>query len=379
VGKERGGGCRAGTVCGRNSESCHFSPEGPHSFSRPWATPPENVRPPPPWQAQGASAGAAENSNFKLRNCLRAHSKRYFGRPRRSACRFSLAHMAAPSQPDRSRRSAAPYDRPTVRQFDYGIVEHLELELSWLQSNNSCPAVVYMLVVRKSHHLEEPRTALYKVEMRPASRLCVRLCHSQAALVDVAAARSELQAFTRAASPADRSWLRGELASDHAGEAGAVSIYRGAASALALLRPGDTQAFDFVRGHLDAEEQHLALFEALLPPSGRSSLTPMWRLAGFALGFAPTALGGSTGLYVTVAAVEAFVEEHYAQQTNSKALRDSCPSLVALLEHCAAEETHHKEDAASRAGLAVQSVTARAWAVVVDGGSRAAVAMARRV
>ncbi len=170
----------------------------------------------------------------------------------------------------------------------------------------------------------------------------------------------------------------GELASDHAGETGAVFIYRGAAAAL-QLRARDAAAASFVAQHEATEAQHLAYFESLLPVAHRSALLPAWKAAGFALGFLPTALGGSRWLYVTVEAVEAFVEEHYAAQTSNAELRRACPALVALLEHCAAEETHHKQDAASRAGGLGNTHAARAWAAVVDGGSRAAVALARRL
>lgn len=119
--------------------------------------------------------------------------------------------------------------------------------------------------------------------------------------------------------------------------------------------------------------------EALLPQRHQSALVPAWKAAGFALGFLPTVLGGSRWLFSTVQAVETFVEEHYAQQTSNEELRATCPSLVSLLESCAADEVHHKEDAAARAGGLGETVPGIAWALVVDTGSRAAVALARVV
>ncbi len=72
---------------------------------------------------------------------------------------------------------------------------------------------------------------------------------------------------TQAAPPAAARWLAGELSSDHAGETGAVFIYRGAAAALRLrarVTADDAAAAAFVRAHCATEEAHLALFDALL-------------------------------------------------------------------------------------------------------------------
>ena len=60
-------------------------------------------------------------------------------------------------------------------------------------------------------------------------------------------------------------WLERELRSDHAGETGAVSIYRGV---LAVSK--DVVVRDFARRHLETEAVHLALMEEILPPAHRS-------------------------------------------------------------------------------------------------------------
>mmetsp|Transcript_50165 Transcript_50165/g.166117 ORF Transcript_50165/g.166117 Transcript_50165/m.166117 type:complete len:104 (+) Transcript_50165:536-847(+) len=103
----------------------------------------------------------------------------------------------------------------------------------------------------------------------------------------------------------------------------------------------------------------------------------MWRAAGFALGFAP-ALVSDRALFKTVEAVETFVEEHYGEQIGPLKVHGRCPQLVALLEHCCADEVHHKEDAARRAG-AHESLLERAWMAVVRFGSAVAAEAARRV
>ena len=75
-------------------------------------------------------------------------------------------------------------------------------------------------------------------------------------------------------------WLERELRSDHAGETGAVWIYRGviAARPELILR-------QFCLRHLETEKRHLEKMNMLLEPKSRSALLPLWRAAGFLTGF----------------------------------------------------------------------------------------------
>lgn len=59
------------------------------------------------------------------------------------------------------------------------------------------------------------------------------------------------------------------------------------------------------------EEQHLKYMCEVLPPQQRSLFIPVWRVAGWVLGWLPTIVGGERWLFVTVDAVETFVDEHY--------------------------------------------------------------------
>ncbi|MEM7610905.1 MAG: demethoxyubiquinone hydroxylase family protein [Pseudomonadota bacterium] len=68
--------------------------------------------------------------------------------------------------------------------------------------------------------------------------------------------------------------LARELRSDHAGETGAVWIYRGL---LAASRNPELRAF--AEEHFEAERQHLAFFESWLPARFKTRLTPLWRRA----------------------------------------------------------------------------------------------------
>ena len=97
-------------------------------------------------------------------------------------------------------------------------------------------------------------------------------------------------------------WLTAELRSDHAGEFGAVRIYRGI---LAVTRDPALRAF--AERHGETEQSHLDLIETLLPVAQRSRLLPLWRLAAWLTGALP-ALFGTGAVYATIDAVETFVD-----------------------------------------------------------------------
>jgi len=151
--------------------------------------------------------------------------------------------------------------------------------------------------------------------------------------------------------------VQAELRSSHAGETGAVWIYRGV---LCLRRQGALR--DFAEQHLATERQHLAEFESLSPLYRRSALLPLWRAAGFMTGFLP-ALVGARAVYATIAAVETFVDQHYQRQL--VLLREHneggrMEALIGLFEHCRQEELHHRDDAAARLG-APPGLLLRLW------------------
>lgn len=164
-----------------------------------------------------------------------------------------------------------------------------------------------------------------------------------------------------------------DLRSDHAGEAGAVQIYSGI---LAVTRDPALRAFAL--HHQATEQAHLELVLSHLPPPHRSRLLPAWNVAGWCTGALP-ALFGPGAVYATVAAVEAFVDRHYAEQI---ARLDAMPpdarraALRADLEHCRLEELQHRDDALQ--GGPATGRLARAWAGLVGRGSAAAVGLARR-
>ena len=167
-------------------------------------------------------------------------------------------------------------------------------------------------------------------------------------------------------------WLRQELRSDHAGEYGAVMIYRGI---LAISR--DAQARQFAERHLVTEARHLKLMEEIVPAAHRTRLLPIWHVMGWLTGALP-ALFGRKAVFATIEAVETFVDHHYAQQIVRLGNSGEEGALLQTLLDCQADEVSHRDEAAAL-GSQSKNPLLRLWCAVVGAGSAAAVAAAKRV
>jgi len=130
---------------------------------------------------------------------------------------------------------------------------------------------------------------------------------------------------------------------DHAGEYGAVQIYRGQ---LAVFeRIGAKSHAARVIGEMEAgEADHLRVFDRLLSERGvrPTLMTPIWRMAGFSLG-AVTALMGENAAHACTEAVEEVIEDHYQRQ--SERLGRADPELKSTIDKFRADEIVHKETA----------------------------------
>ena len=167
-------------------------------------------------------------------------------------------------------------------------------------------------------------------------------------------------------------WLQQELRSDHAGEVGAVMIYRGV---LAISR--DSSVRQFAEAHLHTEQKHLKLMEDIVPPAGRTRLLPVWRLMGWLTGALP-ALFGPRAVFATIEAVETFVDQHYEQQIVRLYPEGPYDALRQVLIDCQADEVSHRDEAAQLATPA-RGFLLRLWCVIVGAGSAAAVVAAKRI
>ena len=170
-------------------------------------------------------------------------------------------------------------------------------------------------------------------------------------------------------------YLQRELRSDHAGETGAVFIYKGIVD-VANWR-NDIELLSFAKAHGATESEHLRQIEQWLPLAQRSLLLGPWRLAGWLTGALP-AIFGRQSVYRTIAAVEIFVDQHYQQQIEHINSLGGPTELLSLLMKCQADEQDHRKESLA---LAVEksSFLIRAWCWLVSWGSAVAVMLARRI
>lgn len=169
-------------------------------------------------------------------------------------------------------------------------------------------------------------------------------------------------------------YLDKELRSDHAGEVGAVQIYRGI-KAVALWR-GDHELMRFADEHGAVEQQHLIMMEKLVPAEQRSRLQTPWQIAGWLTGAVPALFGRNT-VYATIEAVETFVDKHYQQQIDLLSEHVKYNKITDVLIKCQADEVHHRDDAGSRIDSVNPVLTV--WCGMIGIGSQVAVAICRRI
>lgn len=164
----------------------------------------------------------------------------------------------------------------------------------------------------------------------------------------------------------------GDLRSDHAGETGAVWIYKGM-----LFVSRDDKVRAFASHHLTTESKHLELLSALLPPLRRSWLLVPWRVAGFVTGALP-ALFGQRTVFATIAAVETFVGVHYQHQIDALKLRPEHAALRQVLIDCQSDEHAHRDEAMGYLSQPPGGALAL-WCAAIGGGSAVAVTLARKI
>lgn len=158
---------------------------------------------------------------------------------------------------------------------------------------------------------------------------------------------------------------------DHAGEYGAVRIYKGQ---LAVFGARKSRTADAIR-HMAAQEQaHLKRFDTLINERQvrPTALEPVWRVAGFALGAATALLGGKAAMACTEA-VEEVIDQHYADQLT----RLDDPELKQTVETFRADEIAHRDTA-----IAHGSAEAPGYQVLtaaIKTGCRIAIALSTRI
>ena len=127
---------------------------------------------------------------------------------------------------------------------------------------------------------------------------------------------------------------------DHAGEYGAVAIYRGQQAV--FKNNNKTREIAAQLAEMEAEEQiHLDAFDAMLVEHKvrPTALAPIWNVAGYGLGVV-TALMGEKAAHACTEAVESVIEQHYGAQVEE--IKDSEPEMAATFAKFREDELHHK-------------------------------------
>ena len=170
---------------------------------------------------------------------------------------------------------------------------------------------------------------------------------------------------------------------DHAGEYGAARIYAGQLAVLER-RPGPgrygtmrgTPAVAAIQEMAEQEQRHLETFEKLMVDRRvrPTALSPIWHVAGYALGAATAMMGEKAAMACTVA-VEEVIDEHYAAQADR--LGEDEAALRDVIEEFRADEVAHRDtaiahDAEAAPGYPLMSAAIKA-------GSRLAIWLSTRV
>ena len=171
--------------------------------------------------------------------------------------------------------------------------------------------------------------------------------------------------------PDPRTMVERMIRVDQAGEFGATRIYAGQ---LAVLGRG--RATDAVRAMAEQEDAHLAAFNRMLVERRvrPTLLSPLWHVAGYALGAATAAMGPRAAMACTVA-VEEVIDAHYADQAEQ--LGDDEQDLRATIEEFRADEKAHRATALDHG--ATETIGYEVLSGAIKAGSRLAIWLSTRL
>lgn len=159
---------------------------------------------------------------------------------------------------------------------------------------------------------------------------------------------------------------------DQAGEFGATRIYAGQRAIMGDRSP----AARIIARMAAQEDHHRRRFDAMIAERGvrPTLLTPIWDVAGYALGVA-TALIGPEAAMACTAAIETEIDRHYGEQLEQ--LGDQDPVLSETIAEFQQEEIEHRDTA-----LAAGAEQAPAYFLLSSAirlGCRAAIALSKRI
>jgi len=162
---------------------------------------------------------------------------------------------------------------------------------------------------------------------------------------------------------------------DHAGEYGAVQIYRGQRAVFDRIE-GRAHAARLIAEMEQGEQEHLKTFDRMIAERGvrPTLMAPIWRLAGFGVG-AVTALMGEQAAHACTEAVEEVIEEHYGRQ--SEELRGVDAELKHVVDRFRADEVAHKHTAIEQGARHAPGYPV--LSAVIKFGCRAAIRISEKI
>jgi len=162
---------------------------------------------------------------------------------------------------------------------------------------------------------------------------------------------------------------------DHAGEYGAVQIYRGQRAVFDRIE-GKAHAARVIADMEAGEQEHLKTFDRMLAERSvrPTVMAPVWRVMGFGLG-AATALMGERAAHACTEAVEDVIEEHYGRQ--SQALAGVDAELKHVVDKFREDEIAHKDTAIEQG--ARDAFGYLVLSAVIKAGCRAAIRISEKI
>jgi len=162
---------------------------------------------------------------------------------------------------------------------------------------------------------------------------------------------------------------------DHAGEYGAVQIYRGQRAVFDRIE-GKAHAARVIADMEAGEQEHLKTFDRMIAERGvrPTVMAPLWRVMGFGLG-AATALMGERAAHACTEAVEEVIEEHYGRQ--SQALAGVDAELKHVVDRFRADEIAHKDTAVEQG--ARDAFGYSVLSALIKAGCRAAIRISEKI
>ena len=158
--------------------------------------------------------------------------------------------------------------------------------------------------------------------------------------------------------------------SNHAGETGAVFIYK------AILKfSNDRDVLNFAKKHLKTEQNHLKEICKVLDENDNSKLLMLWKIFGYMTGLVPSLIGKKF-IFTTIYYVEKFVEKHYLEQIKILENDKEHLHLHKLIKNLMNDEVEHKNEAYDK--FNDFGVLTKIWGIIIMQGSSLAVKISKR-